>query len=158
MKDLIIALAVTAILIVSFSFWGYDPVEPEDRSGAGSRRRGESGLIVPGDGDLFAEVADELEPLAEPSEDERAQKTEIAESAEPVKETRAVAATEMSEQIQEKTRTKEKNEMDGMLLAFWHGVAAVLIGGAGALLAAFAWSKICGSGEPASEDCDGQMD
>lgn len=37
---------------------------------------------------------------------------------------------------------KEKNNMNDMLFAFWHGVAAVLIGEVGALLVALAWTKI----------------
>jgi hypothetical protein len=126
MKDFISAVIVTIGLIVLVSFCDIRTTE-QTGNGYGTQYKGDSGLIIPGDGELLADTIIEPESTPEPSQ---AEKTEVTEE------------NTATQEIQTEIITKEKNNMDGMLLSFWHGVAAVLIGETIALMVACAWMKI----------------
>lgn len=132
MKNLIYTLVLTIALTAFFSCLGYYPTETKENSGSGTQYKGDSGLIIPGDGELLADTIIEPETATEPLQTEVVSEMEIA--TEPT-------VSEM-EMVQNEIKTKEKNNMDGMLLSFWHGVAAVLIGETVCLMVACAWMKI----------------
>lgn len=141
MKNLIISIVLLIALIFYFSCFGYSPMETTNPDGYAPRHKGDSGLIIPGDGELLAEVSFEPESAPERlerTEDEQTGEAEVTEITETVTE-------ETSEEIHTENITKEKNKMDGVVIAFWHGVAAVLIGEASALMVAIALLKIKGS-------------
>lgn len=127
MKNLIYTLILSVALTAFFSCLGYYPTETKANSGAGTRYKGDSDLIIPGDGELLAEVIIQPESIPEPAGDEPTEEAKTDEA----------AMVETSEEIKE-----EHNRMDGMLIAFWHGVAAVLIGETVCLMVAAAWMKI----------------
>lgn len=127
MKTLIYTLVLFLALTVFFSCLGYYPTETKENSGSGTQYKGDSGLIIPGDGELLADTIIEPESTPEPSQG--------------MEETEEETHTETLRNYN-KTITKEKNNMDGMLLSFWHGVAAVLIGETVCLMVACAWMKI----------------
>ena len=127
MKNLIYTLVLSIALTVFFSCLGYYPTETKEISGSGTQYKGESGLIIPGDGELLADTIIEPESTPEPPQ---AEETEVTEE------------NSATQEIQTEIITKEKNNMDGMLLSFWHGVAAVLIGETVCLMVACAWMKI----------------
>lgn len=126
MKTLIYTLVLTIALSVFFSCLGYYPTEVKENNGYGTQHKGDSGLIIPGDGELLADTIIGPESTPEPLQGVEETKEE----------------TETTEEIQTEIITKEINNMDGMLLSFWHGVAAVLIGETVALMVATAWMKI----------------
>lgn len=125
MKDSLISLALTIALVALFSFVDC-PIESTRESGSGTQFKGDSGLIIPGDGDLLADTIIEPESTPELPEDQTAE----------------TEATEVTKDIHTEIIKEEQNKMDGMLIAFWHGVAAVLIGETIALMVAMAWVKI----------------
>ena len=49
-----------------------------------------------------------------------------------------------TEEIPTKTEMEVKSKMENVVLAFWHGVATVLLGETVALMVAVAWIKIRG--------------
>ena len=132
MKELFISLIATLILIAFFSSI-YTPFEPVSSVGYGDRKPGDSGMVLPGKGSKPAEI------VSESPQNKTSEKTDsfvvTSEETEPTEET----TQETNEKIKE-----EHNKVDGLMLAFWHGVAAVLIGEASALLVALAWTKIRG--------------
>lgn len=132
--DLIISIVLTIVLIVCFSHIRNFPEEKLHGDGYVPTFEGDSGLILPGDGEEMANTS--IEPGSIPEFPEETEATEkfIHTSAESV--------CEFYEQTQ--IITREKNEVNEMIIAFWHGVAAVLIGEASALMVAFAWMKIRG--------------
>lgn len=127
MKDLIIALVIMTALIVYFSFADPPTTELTTRNGFGTQYKGDSGQIIPGDGDLLADTLIEQESIPECSEQRQT-------SSEPT-------VPETTREIHTEIISKEKIKMDGMLIAFWHGVVAVLIGEASALMVAFVWRR-----------------
>ena len=131
MKNLIYTLVLTIALTAFFSCLGYYPTKDTRKSGSGTQYKGDSGLIIPGDGELLADTIIEPESTPEPSE------VVISK----IETTTQPTISEM-EMVQNEIKTKEKNNMDGMLLSFWHGVAAVLIGETVCLMVACAWMKI----------------
>ena len=134
MKNIIIAVVLLIALSIYFSFFGNAPVETALQNGFGTQHKGDSGLIIPGDGDSLANTIIEPENASEPSRGmEETEVTKVTEV--------TVSETEM---VQKEITTKEKNNMDGILLSFWHGVATVLIGETVALMVAVAWMKIRG--------------
>lgn len=128
MKNLIYTLVLTVALTAFFSCLGYYPTEDTRKSGSGTQYKGDSGLIIPGDGELLADTIIEPESTPEPSVADKMTSTE--------------PTADNMEAVQTEIITKEKNNMDGMLLSFWHGVAAVLIGETVCLMVACAWMKI----------------
>jgi hypothetical protein len=132
MKNLIIAVLLLISLSLYFSFFGNATAETALHNGPGTQYKGDSGLIIPGDGDSLANTIVEADNAPE--------RTEQAEESEIVTEV-TVSETEM---VQTEITTKEKNNMDGILLSYWHGVATVLIGETVALMVAIAWMKIKG--------------
>ena len=136
MKELFISLIATLLLIAFFSSI-YTPFEPVSSVGYGDKKPGDSGMVLPGKGSKPAEI------MSESPQNKTAEKTDsfvvTSEETEPTEESEATSEV-TSEEIKE-----EHNKVDGLMLAFWHGVAAVLIGEATALLVALAWSKIRGN-------------
>lgn len=134
MKDFVASVLLTGILIIIFSVVCF----PEDAlpllGGIGTEHPGDSGLIIPGDGDLVAKTIIERENAQEPTV--AYEKKSTADKIEAVQET--------SEETQETTKEikEERNKMGDIMLAFWHGVATVLIGETVALMVAIAWLKI----------------
>lgn len=125
MRNLVYTLGLAILLIVFFSCLGYYPTQSEKGDGYSPKYEGDSGLIALGIGELMAEA--DTRPGA-------AQEPTVGEELTPT-------VSEM-EMVQTEIITKEKNGMDGMLLSFWHGVAAVLIGETVCLMVAAAWMKI----------------
>ncbi len=122
-KQFLISIAVIAILGVIFSASNFH-AEIETPKGSGTQYKGDSGTVVPGNG------ADPVGVIM-PESLTKSEETDEAMS--------DVASEEIHEEVEE-----EQKIMDGMLYAFWHGVAAVLIGEASALVVAFVWMKIRG--------------
>lgn len=125
MKNFVISVMLLIALSLYFSCCGNAPLETAVHNSFGTQYKGDSGLVVPGDGDLLADaIIIEPELVPEPSQ-----------TIEETKEEKAI-----SKELTPKE--KENNNMEGMLLSFWHGVAAVLIGETVALMIALAWMKI----------------
>lgn len=133
MKNLIYTLVLTVTLTAFFSNLGYYPAETKESIGYGTQYKGDSGLIVQGDGELLADTIIEPENATEPTDAYKMTSTE---------ETFATDNSVGDKMTSTEITTKEKNNMDGMLLSFWHGVAAVLIGETVCLMVACAWMKI----------------
>lgn len=125
MKNFTISVIITVALIALVSCIDYRRTEETSGFGFGTQRKGDSGLTLPGDGDQMAEVN-----FAIPEQTVAYNLSPTADKAE------AVTATE---ELKE-----EHKKMDGLIIAFWHGVGAVLVGEASALLVACAWMKIRG--------------
>jgi hypothetical protein len=133
MKNAIVVALLFIVLVAYFSF--VCPYPTDAPNGIGPRYKGDSGMVIPGGSDLPVEVI--VEPVVQesPSEQSKGESTEY----EP---------TEANEETRTEPVSKEEHRnMNGMLLAFWHGVAAVLIGEISALLVALAWSKIGGDND-----------
>ena len=133
MKNFIIAVVLLIALSIYFSFFCNTPGEIALQNGFGTQYKGDSGLIIPGDGDSLANTIIEPENASEPLE------TFATDNSVGDKMSPTVAKNATTENT-----TKEKNNMDGILLSFWHGVATVLIGETVALMVAIAWMKIKG--------------
>ena len=143
MKNIVQTAILTLVLILMVSLLDYRPDEMAYGGGYGMRFEGNSGLIVPGGGELVAEVS--FTPMqAEKRENEPPEKTETGErtNEESTEVPTTVSETE-SEEITEEHKEEHK-KVDMLVISFWHGVAAVLVGGASALLVAFVWMKIRG--------------
>ena len=125
-KEFLLVIVVTVLLVAVFSYLDL-PVK-EIKKPSAMKFKGDSGAVIPGDGKATEEptTQEKTEIVTEETE-------EVTEVTEETKITRQEFYTVIKE---------EHNKMDGMVIAFWHGVAAVLIGGAGTLLVAFVWSKI----------------
>lgn len=129
MRDLLTAIILTVVLAVLLSLsapGAVDSTQPAD--GYGPQYPGDSGPVLPGGAALPAEAsasASDTERQEPPAAPEETQQT-----TQPVQTAQAVQAT-----------TGGNNHMSEML-AFWHGVAAVLIGATAALAVATAWMKI----------------
>ena len=136
MKNFVLALILTAALIALFSSFDYRPTEKPTGNGYGTQHKGDSGLIIPGDGEFPANTFIEPETIPEQAEGEQATGSEVTK-----------VTTEETQSVSEETTEELKedhNKVNEMIIAFWHGVAAVLIGEASALMVAFAWMKIRG--------------
>ena len=141
MKNFMLTMILTAALIAVFSFYECPQLETPNGIGWGTKHKGDSGLIIPGDGESPADTFIEPESIPEQAEEteEVVSKMEITTDATVSKTESGVTSEVRSEEIKE-----EHNKVNGMIIAFWHGVSAVLIGEASALLVAFAWMKIRG--------------
>lgn len=146
MKNFIQAMILTMVMIALVSYIDYRPEERANGGGSGMKRKGDSGLIIPGSGELMAEVS--FEPMqAEKRENEPPEKTESSQAIKQATSDKTIEETQVtSEEITEELK-EEHNKVNGMIIAFWHGVAAVLIGEASALLVAFVWMKIRGASD-----------
>lgn len=115
MKDAIIGILLTAALIALFS--AYAPILPTQTAyGVYPTEPGEGEITLPGGGDGAAEMMAEAERHSiQEQEEQRSTENEAAKSEESGK------------------RQQEEQSMDEIIIAFWHGVAAVLIGEACAL-------------------------
>ena len=132
MKNLLLALAITAALIGLFSWMDYrQPIELGN--GYVPKHKGDSGLILPGGGNEMANAS--IEPGSIP-EQTVAYKNSATEAR---TEERKTESEETTKELKE-----EHNRMNDIVLSFWHGVATVLIGETVALMVAVAWMKIRG--------------
>ena len=149
MKDVVNGVVLYLVLSLLFSLTSF----PEDifpPLGNIGIHPGDSGTVVPGGGSDIAEftVTAEMQRPTEQEESEEPKdpgKTEGKKPSEEPKKAEASASGDASEtesQIPIDIEIKEKNKMDEILLAFWHGVATVLIGETVALMVAIAWLKI----------------
>lgn len=116
MKTCIAGILLTAALIAFFSTAGYTEFTPR-----GTQIPGESYVVLPD----------------ENSEITRLVIRQSVESAESETQTAEAAAEVITEEVEEKN-------VDDMLLMFWHGAAAVIIGEMLALIAAVVWAIIKG--------------
>lgn len=144
MKNFILTMTMTAFLISLVSLLDYRPTETA-YGGTGMKYKGDSGLIVPGGGELVAEVS--FTPMqAEKQESEPPEKTESnqatkqATSDKTSEETQAI--NEATQESSEEINKEHKEEHKKVDITFWCGVLAVVIGEALALLVALAWSKL----------------
>lgn len=123
MKDYIIGLVLTAALLLFFSRAEYLPAER-----SGTQTAGEASPVLPGSGsepvELVIQIAETPEAARNESQETAATETETEEATE-------------AESIKE-----EQKNMTDMLIVFWHGVAAVLIGETSVLVVAIAWLKV----------------
>lgn len=127
-KEFLLVIVVTVLLVAVFSYLDL-PVK-ETKKPSAMKFKGDSGPVLPGNG------TDPVEAT-------------IPEIPQEIEQTETSEGKSEGQSIEVHTVIKEEhNKMDGMVIAFWHGVAAVLIGGAGALLVAYAWSKIKRGSEP----------
>ena len=138
MKDVFIGLILTLVLIAFFSSI-YTPFEPVVW-GSGDKKPGDSDMVLPGKG------AKPAESMSESPQNKTEEKTD---SVGDENDSTDGATADKTESVAYEVLTTEKikeehNKVDGLMLAFWHGVGAVLIGEASALLVALAWSKIRG--------------
>ena len=123
MKDFLIGIAVTAVFVIVFS--GFVPFFPsQSAKGIYPTLPGDRGMSLPGGEEGFAELVPELS------------KHDLHEQAE----------QDVEEKIEQSDPNRGKdqgNNMNDIIIAFWHGVAAVLIGEACALalMLASAWQK-----------------
>lgn len=130
MKDFILSLIIVAILILLFSICYI----PSNLQGLGSlpKYHGDSGVLIQGNGLEFVEMI--VPDMQEDKESSNAnQKSEEFNG----------ENNENSENFYNEIIKKEQSNMNGMLIAFWHGVVTVLIGEVGALAVAALWKKIC---------------
>ena len=127
MKEFLFAVLVTVVLTLIFSYTQMpEMIMPSD--GMGPKYPGNSGMVLPGKGAKPARMmARELiKNDRESGEQVRTAQREDTEE-------------EQARPEKEMEVTKTMNEI---MIAFWHGVAAVLIGEAAALLVAVAWMMI----------------
>jgi hypothetical protein len=128
MRDIFTALLLTAALVVLFSSMDCPAVDLV-AGGSGYQRPGESEIILPGKG---AEPVNRAAPAPPQQTTSAAQPEQQGEETATPAEERPLAE-----------KTKEEN-MD-IIIAFWHGVATVLLGEAAALLVAAAVLRIKGA-------------
>jgi len=124
MKDVFIGISVTVVLAIGFSLFGLN-VPPYPPGGNGPRFPGDSGTVLPGGGETTEQLAEE--PFREHTGDKNGHHLETA------------AETGQFQFIQSK---EEHTTMTEMLVSFWHGVAAVLIGESCALMVAAAYLRM----------------
>ena len=142
MKNLIAALALIIALSAIFSCLDYRPMKTAISDGYGAMRKGDSGPVIPGDGDQLADVDILPQSVSELSEGEL-KEDESAEEAEATQAIKQVTSEESTQEHSEEAK-EEQRKMGEMVVVFWHGVAAVLIGESAALMVAIAFMKIKG--------------
>ena len=129
MKDFFYSILLAAVLSAALSFGDFSAL-PMPSDGMGPKRPGNSGMVLPGKGADPAHMnSPELVRNDRPSGD-------WIQSAE--------TQTSSDETAQPENEKEENAAMNEVMIAFWHGVASVLIGEASALLVALAWMKIRG--------------
>lgn len=130
MKSVIQTLIVTAGLIIMFSTSHPLGNASKPMGSVGTQYPGDSGIVIPGDGADFTRLV--IQPEASKKE---VQKT--SEGSDEVKnETRAENETQPGIEME------VQSKMGDMMLAFWHGVASVLIGEAAAIVVAAVYKRI----------------
>lgn len=130
MKDFFIALLVTVVLVAIFSSIPAPIEELTKGNGIGTEVPGDSGMVLPGKGSEPAEVI-MSESRCEPT-------VEVITS-----ESQCEPDVEVIENCLDQTEdARGEISMNDMLVSFWCGVAAVLIGETSALMVAIALMKI----------------
>ena len=98
-------------------------------SGSVPKYQGDSGVVIPENGSEPAEITKDV--INEVKKDADNNKNEIVEDAQSSDIQENI--DEENKEFYEKTIQKEKYNMNEMLLAFWHGIIAILVGEASAL-------------------------
>lgn len=135
MKTTIQALIVAIVLIILFSASRPlgNPFKPPD--GFGVQYPGDSGIVIPGDS------ADIVEAIAQPKADQ-------TETQKPLENSDGMGSKPQTKnEAQTETEMETKTNMGIMMLAFWHGVASVLIGEMAAIMVAMAYLRIKKAGD-----------
>ena len=127
MKDFLIAVVGTIALSLVFSVFYTSDLYPA-QNGFGTQYPGESGTVLPGGGALPAQV------IPEASDEEPQTETGPA-----WVETPAADQTQTYEEYEGK---EADSNMGELLISFWHGVAAVLIGETCAMAMAAVWLRM----------------
>lgn len=123
MKDTVISLILTAVLILTFSAFPAGASLPS--GGVSPQFPGDSGMILPGGGAGMVEFT-----MGQPQKSGPGDRPETG------------VTTEEAGQYKSEEVKEEQSKMNEIVLAFWHGVATVLIGETAALMVAVAWMKI----------------
>lgn len=128
-RDVLCAVLLVIVLAAVFSL--ADPTAVfMPSNGSNPEWPGNSGTELPGNGTDFVDIIF-VDPTQSKSLPDA--QTQLAETQ---------AAFNKADDL--KNKKEDSTSMDEMVIAFWHGVASVLIGEANALLVAMAWSKIRG--------------
>lgn len=130
MRTGILSLVGAAGLIILFSTIDFRAGVFRPFGVIGTQYPGDSGLVLPGGGTAdMAEVTSRIEPG----------ESETPEPSEP--------ADDVEDETQTETEVEAKTNMGNMMLAFWHGVASVLIGEIAAIVVAVAYLRIKKAGD-----------
>lgn len=129
MKDFFCSILLVVVLSAALSLADFATV-PMPGNGMGPKRPGNSGMVLPGKGAEPAHMnSHELTRNDRPSGNR-------------------IQTAEKTADPEDTARPENEKEndvaMNEVMIAFWHGVVAVLIGEASALLVAVAWMKIRG--------------
>ena len=131
MKDFLIAVVGTFVLSLVLSVFYTSDLYPA-QNGFGTQYPGESGVVLPGGGALPAQV------IPEASDEEPQTETGPAREEIPA----ATDQTTTCEECEEYEGKEADSNMGELLISFWHGVAAVLIGETCALAMAAVWLRM----------------
>lgn len=135
MKTIIIYLFATMVLIVLFSTYGSSEYIVPQSGGGMPTHLGNSGMVVPVDGKEFPESMTVEPPKGTEQETEETNGLSASSG------TDKKDSDESNHEIINKVLRKETS-MNEMVLAFWHGVFAILIGEASAIMVVAVWNKI----------------
>lgn len=130
MKTAIQSLIVTVGLIILFSTGHPLGNTFKPLGSVGTQYPGDSGIVIPGDGADFAKLV--IQPEASKKEVQKP-----SEGSDEVK-NEAPAENETTSEIEMEVQSK----IGDMMLAYWHGVASVLIGEAAAIVVVIAYKKL----------------
>ena len=146
MKDFICALIIVVVLAFLFSTNCFLEINGKlQLSGIIPQHSGDSGMDIDGNGGEPADaIMAESQMKTENNTENKTEKTkESLKHSDTDKITNENSEnSEDSEEFYMGAIEEEQGCMNEMLLAFWHGVMAVLIGEASALLVALAWIKV----------------
>ena len=130
MRTGILSLVGAAGLIILFSAIDFRAGGFRPLGIIGTQYPGDSGLVLPGGGAAdMAEVTSRIELGG----------SETPEPSEP--------ADDVENETQTETEVEARTNMGNMMLAFWHGVASVLIGEVAAIVVAVAYLRIKKAGD-----------
>lgn len=130
MKTFVQSLIITVALIILFSTGHPTENAFKPPGSVGTQYPGNSGVVIPGNG---ADVV----KLAIQQETNKMEVRKSSESADGVKN-----ETQAENETQPEIEMEVQNKMGDMMLAFWHGVASVLIGEAAAIVVAVVYKRI----------------
>ena len=129
MKDFFCSILLVAVLSVALIF-ADSSAAPMPSYGMGPKQPGNSGMVLPGKGAEPAHMnSSELTRSGRPSSNRIQTKNR---------------QSDPDETVNPENVKEDNASMTEVMIAFWHGVASVLIGEASALLVAVAWMRIRG--------------
>jgi hypothetical protein len=141
MKDFTIAIIILSVLVILFSCFYNSVTTLLYGEGMVPKYKGESDFVIVGDGDAFVNtqfMSEQhiTESTAEVIEETNANSDKKQEQNNIVKALGKLLLEEVMEEF-------NKMDMDN-IIAFWHGIAALLLGEASAIAVAAIWTKIKG--------------